>query len=224
MSKWNNRRVQRALLAGTALGALAGLAAPTLAMAAAPADSSQVQEIVVTAQRRSENIQQVPVSIQAFTAKTITDLGIKSLGRPRPGDAQRRHRHARRLRQPADHHHPRHRAERLRHQQRRPERHLCRRGLSQRAGVPDLPDLRPAADRGAEGPAGHPLRPQHQRRGDQLHHRQADRPARGRLPRRVQLVQHLQLRRRRSVGRSPRTSTPAPPWSSTTPTATCTTT
>ncbi|MDR3513035.1 MAG: TonB-dependent receptor [Caulobacteraceae bacterium] len=78
MSKWNSRRIQRALLAGTALGALAGLAAPTLAMAAAPADSSQVQEIIVTAQRRSENIQQVPVSIQAFTAKAITDLGIKS--------------------------------------------------------------------------------------------------------------------------------------------------
>lgn len=75
MSKWNSARIRRALLAGAGLGAFMGASAPALAAAN---DSSQVQEIVVTAQRRSENIQQVPVSIQAFTAKTITDLGIKS--------------------------------------------------------------------------------------------------------------------------------------------------
>jgi iron complex outermembrane receptor protein len=37
-----------------------------------------VETVVVTAERRSEDIQAVPISIQAFTAKQITDLGIKS--------------------------------------------------------------------------------------------------------------------------------------------------
>jgi iron complex outermembrane receptor protein len=74
MSTQNTRRARRALLAGTA--ALA-LLAPGLALAAA-SGSSQVEEIVVTAQKRSENIQQVPISIQAFTGKTLSELGIKS--------------------------------------------------------------------------------------------------------------------------------------------------
>jgi iron complex outermembrane receptor protein len=37
-----------------------------------------VQEVVVTAQHRSENIQTVPIAIQAFTGKTLSDLGVKS--------------------------------------------------------------------------------------------------------------------------------------------------
>ena len=37
-----------------------------------------IETVVVTAERRSEDIQAVPISIQAFTAKQITDLGIKS--------------------------------------------------------------------------------------------------------------------------------------------------
>jgi iron complex outermembrane receptor protein len=50
---------------------------------AAVADTSnnqalEIPEIIVTAQRRSEKIQDVPVTIQAFTAKMINDLGIKS--------------------------------------------------------------------------------------------------------------------------------------------------
>lgn len=39
--------------------------------------STEVQPIIVTAQRRSENIQNVPVSIQAISAKQIQALGIK---------------------------------------------------------------------------------------------------------------------------------------------------
>jgi iron complex outermembrane receptor protein len=75
MSTWNSRRAQRALLCGTAL---IGLAAPGLALAAAGGSVSQVQEIVVTAQKRSQSIQQVPLSMQAFSARSINDLGIKS--------------------------------------------------------------------------------------------------------------------------------------------------
>jgi len=38
-----------------------------------------VEEIIVTANKRSENLQQVPISISAFTAKALTTQGIKSV-------------------------------------------------------------------------------------------------------------------------------------------------
>jgi len=41
-----------------------------------PADT--IQEIVVTAQRRSENLQDVPISIQALTAETLTQLNVQT--------------------------------------------------------------------------------------------------------------------------------------------------
>jgi iron complex outermembrane receptor protein len=58
----------------------AALAAATLAQAqAAPSGSaSHVEEVVVTAQRRAQNSQEVPVTIQALSAATIQKLGIKS--------------------------------------------------------------------------------------------------------------------------------------------------
>ena len=37
-----------------------------------------IETVVVTAEKRSEDIQAVPISIQAFTAKQISDLGIKA--------------------------------------------------------------------------------------------------------------------------------------------------
>lgn len=37
-----------------------------------------IETIVVTAQRRSENVQSVPISVQAFTGKSLANLGIKS--------------------------------------------------------------------------------------------------------------------------------------------------
>ena len=54
-----------------------------IAPAAAYANEEQAQpegadDIVVTAQHRSENIQNVPISIQAFTEEKLQDLGIKS--------------------------------------------------------------------------------------------------------------------------------------------------
>src|SRR3984885_5844620 len=52
------------------LGAAAGPAAP-----AAPTGSgAEIQEIVVTAQRRAENLQDVPITIQALTAETLRQL------------------------------------------------------------------------------------------------------------------------------------------------------
>src|SRR5450631_4188626 len=38
--------------------------------------SDQIQEITVTAQRRTENIQNVPIAIQALTGETLTQLNV----------------------------------------------------------------------------------------------------------------------------------------------------
>lgn len=43
-----------------------------------PAAASQLDEIVITAQRRSENLQTVPVTVSAFRAETLQALSIKS--------------------------------------------------------------------------------------------------------------------------------------------------
>src|ERR1700680_2963532 len=40
--------------------------------------SDSIQEITVTAQRRSENIQNVPISIQALTAETLSELSVST--------------------------------------------------------------------------------------------------------------------------------------------------
>jgi len=57
--------------------AIAGVVAGTFAMTAAHADSSALAEIVVTAQHRSENLQDVPASIAVFTPEQLTSLRIK---------------------------------------------------------------------------------------------------------------------------------------------------
>jgi outer membrane receptor protein involved in Fe transport len=61
--------------------ALAGFAVPRAPSLAAEADSSSVgglQEIVVTARKRQENLQDVPLSIDVFTKKDMQNLGIAS--------------------------------------------------------------------------------------------------------------------------------------------------
>jgi iron complex outermembrane recepter protein len=59
-----------AILGGGTLG-------HTLPARAADAPSAdQIQEITVTAQRRAENVQDVPIAIQAFTGETLSQLNI----------------------------------------------------------------------------------------------------------------------------------------------------
>ena len=53
--------------------------APPRAPAAEPADASALQEIVVTARKRAENLQDVPLSIDVFTKKDMQNLGITGL-------------------------------------------------------------------------------------------------------------------------------------------------
>src|ERR1700692_1119496 len=55
-------------------GSAAGFAHAATATDTEAADS--IQEITVTAQRRSENIQNVPISIQALTAETLNQLSV----------------------------------------------------------------------------------------------------------------------------------------------------
>src|SRR5260370_10065260 len=59
-----------AILSGSAMGA---------AHAAAVVEATEsegLQEITVTAQRRTENMQNVPIPIQAMTAETLTQLNV----------------------------------------------------------------------------------------------------------------------------------------------------
>ena len=62
-----------AIMASTVLatGGL-GLATASQAQTAAPASApQQVAEVVITAEKRSERIQDVPVAVTAFNAKTL---------------------------------------------------------------------------------------------------------------------------------------------------------
>jgi iron complex outermembrane recepter protein len=67
------------LVSALAVGALMLGAEPAAAeTATAPSDDTGLETIVVTAQRRSEDIQTVPITIQAFTGRDIEELGIRS--------------------------------------------------------------------------------------------------------------------------------------------------
>ncbi len=64
-----------------AIAAILSGSAPGLVHAAAPADAEAgdaIQEIVVTAQRRTENIQDVPIAIQALTSETLQQLSVST--------------------------------------------------------------------------------------------------------------------------------------------------
>jgi iron complex outermembrane receptor protein len=69
----------RILTATCCLAALmVGPRAQAQSAQASAASSDTVETVIVTAEKRSEDIQTVPITIQAFTAKTLNDLGIKS--------------------------------------------------------------------------------------------------------------------------------------------------
>src|ERR1700722_12869455 len=64
-----------------AIAAILGGSGAGFVHAAAATDteaSDSIQEITVTAQRRSENIQNVPISIQALTAETLSQLNVST--------------------------------------------------------------------------------------------------------------------------------------------------
>src|ERR1700675_2816234 len=63
-----------AILGGSAMGLSPGAA--HAATAADTSDSDAIQEITVTAQRRSESIQNVPITIQAVTGEQLKQLNV----------------------------------------------------------------------------------------------------------------------------------------------------
>src|SRR5579872_6070568 len=64
----------------SAVMAILSVHAASAAHAAAANDSASttggIEEVIVTAQRRSENIQSVPITVQALTSETLTQLNI----------------------------------------------------------------------------------------------------------------------------------------------------
>jgi len=98
MTKRSDKRVPstksswRSALTGGALGALSMLAAAAAQAQQAPASTAEnyggLEEIVVTAQRRSENVQNVPIAISAFTAETLQSrnlVDVRAIGNLSPG-------------------------------------------------------------------------------------------------------------------------------------------
>jgi len=55
-----------------------GLGVGLFTSAAALAQDLQLEEVVVTAQKRSERLQDVPIQVDVFTAQAIADSGIRS--------------------------------------------------------------------------------------------------------------------------------------------------
>jgi outer membrane receptor protein involved in Fe transport len=82
-----SRTIAAILSASAAHAILAADAGPTAADAAAAtadtsatasASSDTLQTVIVTAQRRAQNIQDVPITIQAMTGKTLQDLNVQT--------------------------------------------------------------------------------------------------------------------------------------------------
>jgi len=73
-----HRRFEYRLALFAAGGAVALTCGATAARAQAGPAAAQIQEVVVTAQRRSQNLQDVPVSVQALSGGDLQAAGIKS--------------------------------------------------------------------------------------------------------------------------------------------------
>jgi outer membrane receptor protein involved in Fe transport len=76
----------------TTVAALALLGAPFRAMAQTSAAASTLNEVVVTAQKRSERVQDVPLSITAYSGNALIERGvtdISKLGYETPGVSER---------------------------------------------------------------------------------------------------------------------------------------
>lgn len=71
-----NRLVKTALMAGAAWTALSGLA---MAQDAAPQDEASVDEIIVTARRRDEQLKDVPVSVSALSEARLLETGASDI-------------------------------------------------------------------------------------------------------------------------------------------------
>lgn len=69
----------RGLIACVSWGACAGLAGGAQAAVEADAATDKLEEVVVTARKQTENLQDIPVTVTALTAKTLEQLQVKSI-------------------------------------------------------------------------------------------------------------------------------------------------
>ena len=150
-------------------------AAPAVTLAAEAEEATgpvQMQEVTVTANRREESANKVPISLSAYTQESMDIKGIKDIddiARYTPGVTSRR--------QPDERHlHPRYLLQRrLRH-----HRHLHRRRpdpgarprIQRRRRIAE--DLRPGSRRGAARSAGHAVWRRFRGRHRPLHHHPAE--------------------------------------------------
>src|SRR6202034_1289904 len=67
-----------AILSGSSAGLAYADPTPDSTGASEPAATDSLAEITVTAQRRTENIQDVPISIQALTGETLQQLNVQT--------------------------------------------------------------------------------------------------------------------------------------------------
>src|SRR5258708_13681688 len=76
----SNEPIRRAIVAvlGTAGAATAFGPQASAADATTSASSGGLEEVVVTAQRRTENVQSVPITIQAITGDQLKQLNVTS--------------------------------------------------------------------------------------------------------------------------------------------------
>src|SRR4051794_28087280 len=70
------RRFNNASIAALTVAAFAGLAKPALAQDAPPAT---VDSIIVTAQKREQNLQDVPIVITTLSGKLLQASGVKDI-------------------------------------------------------------------------------------------------------------------------------------------------
>lgn len=68
-------------LTGVSIAALSLAALPAMAQTAPTQEASVLEDIVVTAQRRAENLQDVPVAVTALSAETLRNNDIRDLSR-----------------------------------------------------------------------------------------------------------------------------------------------
>ena len=160
--------------------------------------STTLGEVIVTAQKRSENLQDVPISLEGLGNESIEELNVqnfKTYVQFLPSVQTQQSMQTRRRLQPGLH-------ARRRDRRRRPGDHLAaeRRHVPGRAadhddpGQPRHPLVRHRARRGARRPAGHAVRRELAGGHDPHHHEQA-----GSVRLRLRLLAGRQLRRRRRV-------------------------
>ena len=80
LAKLGSRSLRyRAFLLGSAVGAAFAGLAPSVVLAA-DADTGTLEELVVTARKRSESLQEVPLSVSAYTGEKLAAAGYSDLG------------------------------------------------------------------------------------------------------------------------------------------------